>query len=451
VRSVLRAPRSTALFKIPTQVNDSARKIRVMSTAAKEGTFSASSDPCVFFPLAARGVYPKTRVWGSKPENLHCFSATAPLKVELRWGCEDSSEKTAVGSGVSFKYDPFGRRIYKSSSSGTSVYAYDGSDIVEETNSSGSVVARYAQGENIDEPLAMLLAGTASYYHADGLGSVTSLSNSAGALAQTYGYDSFGKQLSSTGSLTNPFLYTGREFDAETSLYFNRSRYYDPAAGRFLGEDPLGFGGDGANFYAYVGNSPTGFTDLFGLSMDAAKSGLCEISNKKFSGPCRKFLEKLANLAGISVDALISQLQATASDAQNYLYDGPSSTVPLDGNKFPGVSSPGVNTVGDTFSNVPNQEALSQFNGSAIFLKGDWGSGFLTGLFSPYATSGGSATSYGLGTLTHELLHKKSVGGGFSHSNMNAALNAVGAAGGTFGRNDISDRIARLCFSGSSK
>jgi hypothetical protein len=27
---------------------------------------------------------------------------------------------------VSFKYDPFGRRIYKSSSTATSVYAYDG-------------------------------------------------------------------------------------------------------------------------------------------------------------------------------------------------------------------------------------------------------------------------------------------------------------------------------------
>jgi hypothetical protein len=97
--------------------------------------------------------------------------------------------------------------------------------------------------------------------------------------------------------------------------------------------------------------------------------------------------------------------------------------------QFPGVSSPGVNTVGDTFSSVPNQEAPSQFNGSAICLNGDWGSGFWTGLFSPYAISGGSATSYGLGTLTHELLHKKSVGGGFSHLDMNAALDAVGARG----------------------
>ena len=35
---------------------------------------------------------------------------------------------------VSFKYDPFGRRIYKSSSSGTSVFAYDGDSLVEETD-----------------------------------------------------------------------------------------------------------------------------------------------------------------------------------------------------------------------------------------------------------------------------------------------------------------------------
>jgi hypothetical protein len=66
-------------------------------------------------------------------------------------------------STVSFKYDPFGRRIYKSSSSGTSVFAYDGSNLIEETNSSGGAVARYSQTENIDEPLAMLLSGATSY------------------------------------------------------------------------------------------------------------------------------------------------------------------------------------------------------------------------------------------------------------------------------------------------
>lgn len=69
---------------------------------------------------------------------------------------------TLPGSGgtVTFKYDPFGRRIYKSSSSGTSVYAYEGDNLIEETNSTGSVVARYEDTQNIDEPLAMLRSST---------------------------------------------------------------------------------------------------------------------------------------------------------------------------------------------------------------------------------------------------------------------------------------------------
>jgi RHS repeat-associated protein len=173
----------------------------------------------------------------------------------------------AAEAFFSFKYDPFGRRIYKSSSSGTSIYAYDGVNLVEEANSSGAAVARYTQqGINTDEPLAMLRSSTTSYYEADGLGSVTSLSNGAGSLAQTYTFDSFGNQTASTGSLTNPFRYTAREFDTETALYYMRTRYFDPATGRFLTEDTIGFDGDGPNFYAYVGNSPTDFTDPFGLA-----------------------------------------------------------------------------------------------------------------------------------------------------------------------------------------
>src|ERR1700693_2835771 len=72
-----------------------------------------------------------------------------------------------------------------------------------------------------------------------------------------YTYDSYGMRTASSGSLTNAFQYTGRELDPETNLYFYRARYYDPAAGRFINEDLIGFGG-GENFYRYVHNSPTG-------------------------------------------------------------------------------------------------------------------------------------------------------------------------------------------------
>jgi len=170
-----------------------------------------------------------------------------------------------VTTVVSFKYDPFGRRIYKSSSTGTSVFAYDGDNLVEETNSSGAAVARYAQTQNIDEPLAMLRSAATSYYHADGLGSISSLSNAAGTIANTYTYDSFGKLTNSTGSLVNPFRYTARESDTETGLYYYRARYYDSNAGRFLSEDRLQFKSGDVNFYAYVGDNPTNAADPLGL------------------------------------------------------------------------------------------------------------------------------------------------------------------------------------------
>ena len=140
----------------------------------------------------------------------------------------------ASGGTVTFAYDPFGRRIKKavSSTSTTSIFAYDGDNLIEETDSSGAAVARYSQGLNIDEPLAMLRSSATSYYNADGLGTITSLANTSGTLAQTYTFDSFGKQTASSGSLTNPFLYTARESDPETGLYYYRAKYYDCDGGK---------------------------------------------------------------------------------------------------------------------------------------------------------------------------------------------------------------------------
>jgi RHS repeat-associated protein len=153
----------------------------------------------------------------------------------------------------------------QNSTTTTTNYLYDGSNAVADVDQNGNVLARYAETQNIDEPLAELRSGTTSYYESDGLGSVTSLTNGAGAIANTYTYDSFGNVTASTGSITNRFQYTAGEFDSESGLYYYRARYYDPNAGRFLIEDPASFVAS-MNFYAYVGNSPLDLNDPYGLA-----------------------------------------------------------------------------------------------------------------------------------------------------------------------------------------
>ena len=263
-----------------------------------------SSDERVFSLAAARvegktETLSKTRVRGFGEKIRPCIGATWQLSGNPRWGCEKSSWETVVGSALdangntssdasgksyfwdfenrltqavvpgvgttTFRYDPWGRRIYKSSPNFTGVFLYDGLSLIETINAAGSEVVGYTHGAMIDEPLAETRAGTTDYYEADALGSITSISASAGTVANTYAYDSFGNSTYLTGSLRNPFGFTGREFDSETNLYFYRARYYDASLGRFISEDPLGFDGDGSDFYAYVQNSGVNLADPLGL------------------------------------------------------------------------------------------------------------------------------------------------------------------------------------------
>jgi RHS repeat-associated protein len=173
----------------------------------------------------------------------------------------------AVNPGVgttNFKYDPFGRRIQKSGPLGTTNYLYSGLRPIGDIDGSGNVIVRYTTGRGIDEPLSELLSMTTSYYEQDALGSITSLSNSAGSLASTYTFNSFGMLTASTGTITNRFQYTGREFDQETGIYDYRNRYYDQEQGRFLSEDPIRFRG-GLNVYQYARNNAATYVDHLGL------------------------------------------------------------------------------------------------------------------------------------------------------------------------------------------
>ncbi|MGC1650975.1 MAG: hypothetical protein WA741_34550 [Candidatus Sulfotelmatobacter sp.] len=71
-------------------------------------------------------------------------------------------------------FAPLYTRIQKSVPLGTTNYLYDGLNDVEEVDNSGNLLSTYSHGQGLDEPLAMLRAGTVSYYQADALGSVVS-------------------------------------------------------------------------------------------------------------------------------------------------------------------------------------------------------------------------------------------------------------------------------------
>lgn len=208
--------------------------------------------------------------------------------------------KGAKVKEISFTYDPFGRRISKTiereefkgddddkdmhlehENDGhhgkyehqgkhghndypkTTFYIYDGQNIIAEYDQNNKQTASYIHGPNIDEPLSAEIRNTRIYYHADGLGSITTLTNHMGHKMQTYAYDSFGNIKSTPYWIKHSYTYTGREFDPETGLYYYRARYYDPKAGRFITKDPIKLRG-GINQYAYVGNNPVNRIDPTG-------------------------------------------------------------------------------------------------------------------------------------------------------------------------------------------
>lgn len=163
-----------------------------------------------------------------------------------------------------YRYDGLGRRIEKVANGTTRRYVYDRDQILLEYDGANALQARYTYGPRMDEPIAVTRGASTFFYHQDGLGSVTDLTDSAGTTAKSYSYDAYGNIVDQTGTVEQPYTYTGREFDAESGLYYYRARYYDPVIGRFHNPDPLGLRG-GLNLYAYVSNMPLRFLDPFGL------------------------------------------------------------------------------------------------------------------------------------------------------------------------------------------
>jgi len=142
------------------------------------------------------------------------------------------------GVVVTYKYDPLGRRIEKNVNGAVTAYLHDLSAVLLELDGSGAVQARYTHGVEVDQPLMMERGGQVYFDHQDGASNVVQLTDAAGNAVCSYRYDSFGRT-QPCQNLVNPYGFAGREYDAESGLYYMRARYYDPVVGRFLSADPL--------------------------------------------------------------------------------------------------------------------------------------------------------------------------------------------------------------------
>jgi RHS repeat-associated protein len=150
---------------------------------------------------------------------------------------------------------------------------YDGQQIALQFDRTSALGHRYLSGPAVDQVLADENAsGVVRWLLADHEGTIRDVAQYDSGTDQTtvvdhLKYDAFGTITSESNSSAEPhFAYTGRDWDPDVGLYYNRARWYDPKTGRFLSEDPSRFKAKDTNLNRYVWNRPTSVTDPTGGS-----------------------------------------------------------------------------------------------------------------------------------------------------------------------------------------
>jgi len=199
----------------------------------------------------------------------------------------DAENRIATDAGVTYYYDADGKRMEKSS--GTKYWFGPGGEVLTETGLTGTINEEYvyfngARIARIDRP-----SGMVHYYFSDELGSAGVITDASGNIEQQYFYYPYGGLVSSIGSDSNHYKFTGKERDTESNLDNFGARYYTSNIGRFMTPDwairptavPYAVFGDpqSLNLYTYVRNDPVtradvdGHGDGFGLGCGGPKSG----------------------------------------------------------------------------------------------------------------------------------------------------------------------------------
>jgi len=238
----------------------------------------------VLVTYTANNLNQYTSVGGQSVDYDANGNLTQDATTEYRYDAFNRLRRLENQSGVAeYTYDARGRRVRKTFPSGGDLtFAYFESRAIEEYAQQGAALAAsYVFGLGVDEVIVKRLESGDLHWHCeDGLGNVIAVVGDGNNVLERYRYEAYGKPafLDASGNDTslaesaigNRILFTGREFEAESGLYFYRARYYSPGLGRFLSRDPAGYV-DGLNLYAYVRNNPVNRVDPTGLFLDAVK------------------------------------------------------------------------------------------------------------------------------------------------------------------------------------
>ncbi|WP_414812482.1 RHS repeat domain-containing protein [Neisseria animaloris] len=186
------------------------------------------------------------------------------VKVEIFK--KDGSKETWA-----YRYDALGRLISKGrlkTDNGNDIlnseisFLWDGSHLLQEHNSDGLYTYIYTDQDSY-EPLAQIRNWTdiegesqqrTHYFHCDQIGIPREMTDKDGNLlwfGDYYGWGKLKSETNVTETAHQPFRLQNQYFDQETGLHYNFFRYYEPDAGRFVNQDPIGVAG-GNNFYTYA-------------------------------------------------------------------------------------------------------------------------------------------------------------------------------------------------------
>ena len=183
---------------------------------------------------------------------------TTAGSTSLTW--DQADHLLTYGSGNNYAYNGTGLRVSKTVAGQSEAFVWDVVDGLPLLLQDGST--SYITGPG-GLPVEQITGSTVYYYLQDQLGSTRVLTDAAGSVAATYSYDPYGSLATQTGSVTNPFLFTGQYRDAESGMYYLRARYYDPGTAQFVSRDAK-VSSTWAP-YDYVSDNPMNRTDASGM------------------------------------------------------------------------------------------------------------------------------------------------------------------------------------------